>query len=276
MSGIQSAPLPVVHCNGTGRRNRLDPVALEAPLEIRLRFRRSRWVVTRNVAVTMRTPGNDRDLVMGFLVSEGILRTPDEIERVQTSVENTIEVALRENVCVSQKTFERDFAVNSSCGICGKKSLDLLGFHLGSQPFLAGDCVRINENALHALPERLFQAQEIFRSTGGLHAAGLFNAHGDLLAIREDIGRHNAVDKVLGAMWSGDVRRGDILLVSGRAGYELVQKAISHRLSFLAAIGAPSSLAVNVAKRFHFTLVGFLRSGRFNIYSGEDLVSRGV
>ncbi len=222
----------------------------------------------------MRTPGNDRELALGFLVSEGVVRTPEELAWVQTSEEDTIEVALRENVRVSQETFDRDFSVNSSCGICGKKSLDLLGSHLGSRPVFAGDGVQITETALHTLPERLVQAQDTFRNTGGLHAAGLFNTHGELLALREDIGRHNAVDKVLGAMWSGDVNRGDILLVSGRASFELVQKAISHRVPFLAAIGAPSSLAVEIAKRFHSTLVGFLRSGRFNIYSGENRVFR--
>ena len=222
----------------------------------------------------MRTPGNDRELAIGFLVSEGILRTPNEVASIQALGEDTVEVALRESVRVSRHTLDRDFAVNSSCGVCGKKSLDLPGSNLGSQPVFAGDGVRIAERDLLALPERLIQAQHIFRSTGGLHAAGLFNRHGELLALREDIGRHNAVDKVLGAMWSGDVRRGDILLVSGRAGFELVQKAISHRVPFLAAIGAPSSLAVETANRFRSTLVGFLRSGRFNIYSGEERVFR--
>jgi FdhD protein len=276
MSASQSATLPVVRCNGSGRSHGLDPVALEEPLEMRLRYRRDRWMVTRNVAVTLRTPGNDRELAVGFLVSEGFLRSPDQIATVQSLGHDAIEVSLRENVRVSPKAFDRGFAVHSSCGICGKRSLDLLDFQLRIQPVFDEDGVRIPESTLHALPERLLRAQDTFRSTGGLHAAGLFNSHGDLLALREDIGRHNAVDKVLGAMWSGDVKRGDILLVSGRAGFELVQKAISHRVPFLAAIGAPSSLAVQVAKRFHLTLVGFLRNDRFNIYSGENWISRDV
>jgi len=276
MFASQSAPLPVVRCNGKGRSQGLDPVALEAPLKMRLRYRRGRWMVTRNVAITLRTPGNDRELAMGFLVSEGFLRSPDQIAKVQSLGHDEIEVSLRENVRVSRKAFDRGFAVNSSCGICGKRSLDLLDFQLRFQPVFDEDGVRIPESTLHALPEQLLRAQDTFRSTGGLHAAGLFNSHGDLLALREDIGRHNAVDKALGAMWSGDVKRGDILLVSGRAGFELVQKAISHRVPFLAAIGAPSSLAVQVAKRFHLTLVGFLRDNRFNIYSGENRVFRDV
>jgi FdhD protein len=276
MSAPQSAPLPVVRCNGAGRSHRLDSVAVEAPLEIRLRFRRGRWNVTRNVAVTMRTPGHDRELAAGILVSEGILHRLDEVASIQTPAEDTVEVTLRENIRVSRETVERGFAVNSSCGVCGKKSIDLLESQLGSRPVFSDDCIRITSSTLHALPERLFHAQDTFRSTGGLHAAGLFDSKGNLLTLREDIGRHNAVDKVLGAMWLGDVNRDDVLLVSGRAGFELVQKAISHRVPFLAAIGAPSSLAVQVANRFRFTLVGFLRNGCFNIYSGQNRVTQDV
>jgi FdhD protein len=231
-------------------------------------------MVTKSVAVTMRTPGHDRELAAGFLVSEGIFQKPDEISSVQSTGGDAVEVTLHEKVRVSRETFDRGFVVNSSCGVCGRKSVDLLHYPLGSRPVFSGDSVRITESTLHALPGRLYHAQDIFQTTGGLHAAGLFNSKGDLLALREDIGRHNAVDKILGAMWLGHVKRGDVLLVSGRAGFELVQKAISHQIPFLAAIGAPSSLAVEVANRFRFTLVGFLRNGRFNIYSGQHRVSR--
>ena len=224
----------------------------------------------------MRTPGDDASLAVGFLLSEGILRTPSDVQGVRAcgpaagplQLRNVVRVELREDVAVDLKRLERHFYTTSSCGVCGKTSLEALA--IGNVAPLADKLPRIAAAAIHGLPQRIRRAQAVFDRTGGLHAAALFNAAGELLSLREDVGRHNAVDKLLGAEFlAGRVPLADRgLLLSGRASFELVQKALVAGIPLLAAVGAPSSLAVELAARFKMTLIGFLRDGKFNIYSG--------
>lgn len=257
---------------------RPDLVAAEEPLEVRVsaeaRGRRER----HSVAVTMRTPGHDFQLAAGFLFSEGVVGGRDEIwsiahcENVAAGAErNVVDVNLRPGVAFDPARFSRNVYTISSCGVCGKTSIDLVRTVCPAPPV---GRERIAPEVLTALPEVLRAAQPVFSRTGGLHAAGLFDPTGRLLLQREDVGRHNAVDKVVGTLLlDGDLPASDrILLVSGRASFELMQKALAAGIPVLAAVGAPSSLAVELAREFGATLVGFLRDGRFNVYSGEERI----
>jgi FdhD protein len=238
-----------------------DLLAVEEPLEIR--------IGGRNVAITMRTPGNDEELAAGFLFTEGILTDRDEISGISLGERNRVTVTLKDESGVDFERLERNFYVSSSCGVCGKASI---------QAVEAIGCVtparsqpRIEPGLIHVLPEKLRANQMVFDRTGGLHAAGLFDTSGGLIDAREDVGRHNAVDKLIGAAFlKGAVPLRDyVLMVSGRASFELVQKALMAGLGVMAAVGAPSSLAVELALRYGMTLIGFVRDRRFNIYSGE-------
>lgn len=254
-------------------------MAVEEPLEIRLHYRRGKVKVSRSLAVTMRTPGHDEELAAGFLASEGIVRRRDEIARifVEDSPEdssNVVVVELAEGVRVDPKQHERNFVMNSGCGVCGKTSLKAMDAAPGSRPVFFDDGPRFSAEVINTLAGRMHAGQTAFHATGGLHAAGLFDTSGELLALREDIGRHNAVDKVLGSQWlAGRSLAHHLLFVSGRAGFELIQKAVAHGVPFLAAVGAPTSLAVEFASRFNATLVGFVRDGRFNIYTGSHRIA---
>lgn len=235
-----------------------DLVAVEEPLEIR--------IGEKNVAITMRTPGNDEELAAGFLFTEGILRQRLQIHSL-ASDHNVVTVSVSEKLDLNR--LERHFYMSSSCGICGKASIEAIE-NTGC-PMLARDTPVLAPEMIHQLPEKLRARQAVFERTGGLHAAALFDSSGELLDVREDVGRHNAVDKLIGAAFLRDALPLDrhVLLVSGRASFELVQKAVMGGIAVLAAVGAPSSLAVEVALRFGMTLCGFVRYGRFNVYSGE-------
>ncbi len=265
----------ILRVNGKSVSNREDPLATEEPLEIRLSYtRRGGIQVTKSVAITMRTPGDDGALAAGFLFTEGILRSRDQIGEISEpgrgAAGNTVRVTLRAGVEVDLRALERHFYTTSSCGVCGKTSLEAIrlagGIELNpDEPLLDGPTVL-------RLPQLLREAQTVFDQTGGLHGAALFDATGALLCVREDVGRHNAVDKVVGAqfMAAKTPLSSSILLVSGRASFELMQKAIMAGIPVLAAVGAPSSLAVEVARQFGATLIGFVRDGRFNVYSGAQ------
>ncbi len=252
-------------------RRQADQLATEEPLEIRLVAGAER----RTVAVTMRTPGADFELAAGFLLAEGIISNRDAIHRITYCVDpdvdaeqryNIVNVALRARALPDLASLERHFLMTSACGVCGKASLDAL--HLrGCAPVAPGP--EIAPDVITSLPERLRAAQGLFSATGGLHAAGLFDSQGNLLALREDVGRHNALDKVLGwALLHGAMPLAEhIVLVSGRVSYEIVQKCLAAGVPLICAISAPSSLAVAVAQEFGITLVGFLRGARFNIYT---------
>lgn len=241
-----------------------DLLAVEEPLEIRLG--------DRNVAITMRTPGNDEELAAGFLFTEGILRDRVDVTRISLGEKNQVTVELRDESGVDLERLERHFYVSSSCGVCGKASIQAVEA-IGC-PVLARNSPRIDAALIHSLPEKLRARQMVFDRTGGLHAAALFDATGGLLNVREDVGRHNAVDKLIGAAFlKGEVPLADhVLMVSGRASFELVQKALMAGIAVMAAVGAPSSLAVELALRYGMTLIGFVRDQRFNIYSGAGRV----
>ena len=249
-----------------------DVVAVEEPLEIQL-GRGDQW---SNVSITMRTPGHDHELALGFLFTEGIVRSRDEIAEIQhhgpfvgaVHVRNIVRVCLASGIEPDLDRLRRNFYTTSSCGVCGKASLDAL--RTVACRTIQRDAPILAPALIHALPDRLCEAQQVFAATGGLHAAGLFDSAGQLLVLREDVGRHNAVDKLAGhVLWNGLDASAAILVVSGRASFELVQKAVMSGIPAMVAVGAPSSLAVQLAREFGLTLAGFARGRRFNIYSGE-------
>ncbi|SDP71512.1 FdhD protein [Streptomyces sp. cf386] len=255
---------------------RPDTLVAEEPLEIRLNG--------RALAITMRTPGDDFALAAGFLVSEGVLGRADELAGIVycagatedgSNTYNIVDVRLAPGVTVPDITLERNVYTTSSCGLCGKASLDAVRT-TARWPVVDTPPVRITPELLSALPDRLRAAQRVFDRTGGLHAAGLFSAEGELLDLREDVGRHNAVDKLIGrALQSGELPLSrSILLVSGRASFELAQKAVMAGIPVLAAVSAPSSLAVDLATETGLTLVGFLRGRSMNVYAGEQRLVR--
>jgi FdhD protein len=254
-------------------------VATEEPLEIQLGLERRGGIRTvRSVSVTMRTPGADAELAAGFLFTEGILSSPGQVESIAPAPDGTggsgnrIRVTLRPGVDVDLRSLERNFYTASSCGVCGKASLEAL--RMNGRASLDPDLPVVEAAALSRMPSILRQSQSVFDRTGGLHAAALFDASGNLLGLREDVGRHNAVDKVLGEQFLGGAMplSGRVLFVSGRASFELMQKAVTAGIAVLAAVGAPSSLAVDVARGFGATLVGFVRDGRMNVYSGAQRI----
>lgn len=256
-----------------------DELAVEEPLEIRLHVEHDGRLVRKTVSVTMRTPGDDENLAAGFLFTEGIVRDQDEVEeirhcgRVAGGVpRNVIRVRLAPGTPVDLGRLERHVYTTSSCGVCGKTSIDAL--RAVSRFTLPPGEPRVLEALVHRLPNILREAQALFDRTGGLHASALFDATGRLCALREDVGRHNALDKIIGAeLLAGRLPAHDrILLVSGRVSFELVQKAVMAGIPVLAAVGAPSSLAVSLAAECGMTLLGFVRHGRFNIYAGGDRI----
>jgi FdhD protein len=260
-------------------RSTRDLLVTEEPLEIRVIVGASTWMST----VTMRTPGADFELAAGFLHGEQLIRGADDIRRISYCVDRTVDpaqrynivnVALRQGAAPELSAPLRSFGMTSSCGVCGKANLDALRLR-GVPTIAAGQ--RVAAATVRALPEALRTGQRLFASTGGLHAAGLFETTGRLLAVREDIGRHNAVDKLLG--WALLERRlpldQHLLMVSGRTSYEILQKALVAGLPVVCAVSAPSSLAVELARAFGLTLVGFLRGERFNIYAGAERIAFG-
>lgn len=270
-----------------------EALAVEEPLEIRLAHGPANARAVRSISVTMRTPGSDAELAAGFLMTEGVIADVKDIERIACAAENfpsasaeeehdgeasdrprgnAVLVELAPYVRVSLANLERNFYTTSSCGVCGKTSL--LALRTVCPP-RTKNAFSIDAAVLYSLPARLRVAQSVFDRTGGLHGAALFDASGNLLAMREDVGRHNAVDKLVGAEFlAGRIPlRSSLLLLSGRASFELLQKAVMSGVSMVAAIGAPSSLAVAVAREFDMILAGFLREGHMNIYCGAEHIS---
>jgi len=256
--------------------SRTDQVATEEPMEIRL-LANGRRVTA---AVTMRTPGSDFELAAGFLYGEGLVQTPTDISGIsycvdkdldETQLFNIVNVKLRAGFIPDLRSLERHFYTSSSCGVCGKASLESLDLR-GCRAPAPGP--QVTTEVIASLPEALRQAQGIFESTGGLHAAGLFTPQGELIGLREDVGRHNAVDKLIGwALMQGNLPLdGRLLMVSGRSSFEIMQKALTAGIPMVCAVSAPSSLAVDVARRFDMSLIGFLRGSRFNIYAGRERI----
>jgi FdhD protein len=253
-----------------------DAVATEEPLEIRI----AAGGATQTLAITMRTPGNDFELAAGFLMGEGVVAHRNDVREIRYCLDRDLSLEQRYNVVTVElaatelpevRNLERHFTLNSACGVCGRAHLDALR-DAGVPPL--DDSVTIAPELLYELPQRMRAAQRVFEETGGLHAAALFDEDGHVLAVREDIGRHNAVDKLVGwGLMSGSLpfsRR--VLVVSGRAGYEIVQKSIVARIPIVCSISAPSSLAVDLAREFDLTLAGFVRERRANIYSAPQRI----
>lgn len=258
-----------------------DCVAVEEPLEIRLGYATADGYTATSLSITMRTPGSDAELALGFLYSESIISGANDIASVEhsgtaapdTGNHNIIRVDLAPQVAVDIGRLQRHFYTTSSCGVCGKSSLEAL--RVTGAETLALDKGRFAKDVLIAMPDALRERQETFDQTGGLHAAAAFDSQGDILVVHEDVGRHNAVDKVVGTLLTRGLLPADELglIVSGRASFELVQKALLAGFPLLAAVSAPSSLAVKLAKEFNVSLVGFLRGDTFNIYSAGDRIT---
>ena len=282
MSGSSHAVDISKVANG-GRQSAGDNVAVEEPLEIRLAFSTPDGRATRSISITMRTPGNDFELAAGFLFGESIVQRAEDIASIETcgppapdsGNHNVVRIELGPDVSVDLGRLQRHFYTTSSCGVCGKTSLDALKV-IGATAMNGNNTIFARETII-AIPDKLRAAQETFDKTGGLHAAAAFDTAGELIVVMEDVGRHNAVDKVVGALLLDDrLPASDLgLMVSGRASFELMQKALVASMPLLAAVSAPSSLAVQLANEFEMTLVGFLRGDTFNIYSGEQRIRHG-
>ena len=265
--------VPVQKVEGHSSAPFQDLLAVEEPLEIRLG--------DTSISITMRTPGNDFELAAGFLFSEGILHDAAQIREIRWShiangnprqLGNSVTVEINPGVELDLDRLSRHFYTTSSCGVCGKASIEAI--EMQGCPVLPRNSPLVESSVIYLLPEALRRAQLVFERTGGLHAAALFSPDGTLQLLREDVGRHNAVDKLIGAeMLADHTPLGErLIFVSSRASFELVQKALMAGISILAAVGAPSSLAVETAQRFNLTLLGFVRDGRFNIYSGAQRI----
>jgi len=271
---------PIERLRGSSLESCIDDLALEEPLEIQVIFGPAEAREVKTISITMRTPGHDRELAAGFLVGEGLLRSLDQVETVFSGgprfgaegLQHSVRVALQPGVTLDLKRLERNCYTTSSCGVCGKTSMDAL--KLNFFPVLPPSDWQADAHIIRSLPARLREAQDIFQHTGGLHAAGLFTERGEPIIVREDVGRHNAVDKVIGHQFlegKGLLSRA-VLVVSGRASFELMQKALAAGIPMLVAVGAPSSLAVQVAEKFRSTLIGFTKPTGFNIYTGSERV----
>ena len=267
----------IARYEGSEQSRAHDEVVTEEPLEMRLRAGGK----THTLAVTMRTPGNDFELAAGFALGEGIVHERGELVEISYCIDPEVDAEQRYNIVnIDLATtslpdvtrFERHFAMNSSCGVCGRANLEAIA-ESGVAPIQ--DDVSIAINTIYGLPERMREAQKTFSATGGLHAAALFDATGNPVAVREDIGRHNALDKLVGwGLMNGRVPFShSVLLVSGRASYEILQKAAVARIPILCAVSAPSSLAVDLARAFNITLIGFLRGNRANVYTVPERIT---
>jgi FdhD protein len=269
------AIISVCRIQGSESIIRPDELAVEEPMEIRLGYELDGRRTHRSVSITMRTPGQDRELAAGFLFTEGIINAPEQVAGIRScGRSNGIRVDLQPGVSVDLDRLERHFYTSSSCGVCGKTSIAAVRVSCPGR--LADDRPVVEASVIHRLPAALRASQPEFERTGGLHASALFDVRGNLLALREDVGRHNALDKLIGAQFldSRTPLSTAVLLVSGRASFELVQKAAVAGIPILAAVGAPSSLAVELARDHGMTVLGFVREDRFNIYTGAARICK--
>ena len=272
MAAKQSEEIGILKVNADKWKLVPDQVTIEEPLEIRIAYSSATGKMFKNIAVTMRTPGDDQDLAAGFLYTEGIISEKNQIAAITINPadQNRILVELKDGFLPDIKSSERNFYSSSSCGICGKASIDAI-LTVAPYEHLQQHQI-IKREVFVQLAGILRSEQQLFKQTGGIHACALFDFSGNFILLKEDIGRHNALDKLIGYNLMHDhlPLNNGILLLSGRAGFELIQKAAMAGIKFIAAIGAPSSLAVEMAKENKITLIGFLRENCFNIYSGEE------
>jgi FdhD protein len=280
MSKISESEVNILKVQSAGENQSVqDILAVEEPLEIRLVYGPAENRQTKSISITMRTPGNDFELATGFLFTEGIVNHYEEISKIYHSPsllnpDNILLVELKENISPDIIKLERNFYTTSSCGVCGKASIDAVRTTGNLSRTNNEEPITVTKQLFYTLPDRLRLHQAIFETTGGLHASALFDLEGNLIVAKEDVGRHNALDKLIGYTLAQGILplNKHILLLSGRASFELVQKAAMAQIKIIAAVGAPSSLAVEMAKDFGITLIGFLRDQRFNVYCGEDRI----
>jgi FdhD protein len=267
-ASTQSVPI-TRFTSGTGEVQQ-DILTIEEPLGISIRY--GMELHAKDLSVTMRTPGQDEELALGFLLSEGIVSCYEEVVGTVSDSPNQIAVILHEDVPFDPRRFERHVYTTSSCGICGKASIDAV--RVANTRANAPQTWPVSASLLYRLPHLLRRSQANFEATGGLHASALFRTDGSLVMVREDVGRHNALDKLIGAAMQQELLplREYILLLSGRASFELIQKASLAGMSFVASVGAPSHLAVELARESGMALVGFLRDQRFNVYVGQERI----
>ena len=257
-----------------------DLVSIEEPLEMTVRYKKNNKWINDSISITMRTPKNDEDLITGLLFCEGIINKKSEIEKVEFlgdkvgkyKIQNKIQITLNNGENLDTKHLRRNFLTNSSCGVCGKTSMDSLEIICKTK--INKEYPKIKSSLITEVPNILRQSQSEFSKTGGIHASGLFNAHGKALVIREDVGRHNALDKVIGHSFKNSIfnTKNQFIACSGRLSFELVQKSLMANIGLLMGVGAPTSLAIDLAKRSDMTLIGFVKSDSFNIYCGENRI----
>ena len=257
-----------------------DLVSIEEPLEMTVRYKKNKEWINDSISITMRTPKNDEDLIVGLLFCEGIINKKSEIEKVEFlgdkvgkfKIQNKIQITLNNGENLDIKHLRRNFLTNSSCGVCGKTSMDSLEIICKTK--INKDSPKVKSALITEVPNILRQNQSEFSKTGGIHASGLFSANGKPLVIREDVGRHNALDKVIGHSFKNSLfdTKNQFLACSGRLSFELVQKSLMANIGLLMGVGAPTSLAIDLAKRSHMTLIGFVKSDSFNIYCGENRI----
>lgn len=273
--GMNNPATGNVHITRMHQNERLeadDILAAEEPLEIRINYPADGGRVSKSLSITMRTPGADKELAVGFLFTEGIISSYGDIDKCIIIPDNIVQVVLADHITPDLKKLERNFYTTSSCGVCGKSSIDAVRTVCNIQT--TGNDVKVSSSILYSLPETLRAKQDVFEHTGGLHASALFTTEGELLMLREDVGRHNALDKLIGACLEKGMVPLDkyVLLLSGRASFELMQKAAMAGIKVIAAVGAPSTLAVQMAEDSDITLAGFLRGERFNIYTKPERI----
>ena len=255
-------------------------VSIEEPLEMIICYKKNNDWINNSISITMRTPKNDEDLIVGLLFSEGIIQKTSEIKKVELlghktgkfKLQNKIRVTLNNSKNLDVKHLRRNFLTNSSCGICGKASMDSLEIICKTK--INKDNPKIKNSLITRIPKLLMQKQSEFSKTGGIHASALFDQNGKVLVIREDIGRHNALDKVIGHSFKNSIfdTKNQFIACSGRLSFELVQKTLMANIGLLMGVGAPTSLAIDLAKRFDITLIGFVKTDSFNIYCGENRI----
>jgi len=257
-----------------------DLISIEEPLEMIVRYKKNNEWVDNSISITMRTPKNDEDLIVGLLFSEGIINKNSEIEKVEFlgdkvgkfKLKNKIRATLNSGENLDLKHLRRNFLTNSSCGVCGKTSMDSL--EIICKKKINKNIPKIKKSLITKIPDLLRKSQSQFSKTGGIHASALFNKDGKALIIKEDVGRHNALDKVIGYSLRNSIfdDKNQFIACSGRLSFELVQKTLIANIGLLMGVGAPTSLAVDLAKRFDMTLIGFVKSDSFNIYCGENRI----
>ena len=276
MSQLPVQSVSITKINELSSQTTDDIIVVEEPLEIRLGFGPMDMREETNVSITMRTPGNDFELATGFLFTEGVIKSGEEILSIKYCTDhqkkeqqyNIVRIELKPDIEFESTAFNRNFYMTSACGICGKASIDAIAIHCVKTD--TNDNLKIDKQLVFSLSDKLKLKQTIFNNTGGIHAAALFSISGDLLLTMEDVGRHNALDKLIGSLVALNklhLAQNAVLFLSGRASFELLQKATMAGIKIVCAVGAPSSLAVDTAQEFGITLIGFLREGRFNIYT---------